>query len=94
MDIVDPDARRAPLWIEIVERMLRGEIDEARQLQLLAQQVIDAAAAPAGELAGFKALGSVYGVDCGPVRAPLAPVTPEQLAALRAEVTRLGFGAG
>lgn len=83
-----------PLFGRLIDHAVRGEVDEARRLQLLAQQVIDAAAGPAGELAGFKALGSVYGVDCGPVRAPLVSVDPEQLAALRAEVTRLGFGAG
>lgn len=81
-----------PLFGRLVDHAARGDLAEARRLQLLAQQVIDTAAAPAGELAGFKALGSLYGVGCGPVRAPLASVTPEQLAALRAEVTRLGFG--
>ncbi len=81
-----------PLFRRLIEHAGRGELAEARQVQLLAQQVIDTAARPAGELAGFKALGSVYGVDCGPCRAPLASLDREQLTALRTEVTRLGFG--
>jgi N-acetylneuraminate lyase len=83
-----------PFFRRLLEHAVRGDLARARELQLLAQQVIDTAAAPAGELAGFKALGSVYGVDCGPCRRPLRSVGPEQLAALRAEVTRLGFGLG
>ncbi|MEO3793023.1 dihydrodipicolinate synthase family protein [Nonomuraea sp. B10E15] len=82
----------APLFRRMLDHAARGELAQAQECQLLAQQVIDAAGRPAGELAGFKALGSVFGVDCGPCRAPLASLGPERLAALRAEVARLGFG--
>lgn len=81
-----------PLFSQLLDHAARGELAEAQEYQLRAQQVIDAAARPAGELAGFKALGSVFGVDCGPCRPPLTSLSPEQLAALRAEVSQLGFG--
>lgn len=81
-----------PLFRQMLGDAARGDLAAAQRGQLLAQQVIDAAGRPGGELVGFKALGSVFGVDCGPCRPPLAALGPEQLATLRAEVTRLGFG--
>lgn len=81
-----------PLFTRLVDHAARGELAEARDLQQLAHRVIDAAARPAGELAGFKALGSLYGVDCGPCRSPLQSVGPEELAALQTDVAELGFG--
>ncbi|MCT2584503.1 dihydrodipicolinate synthase family protein [Actinophytocola gossypii] len=80
-----------PLFRQLLDNAVRGELDSAREEQLLAQRVIDTAARYGGELAGFKALGSLSGVDCGRCRPPLVSPGPEQVAALRAEVTELGF---
>ncbi|MGI5149693.1 dihydrodipicolinate synthase family protein [Plantactinospora sp. CA-294935] len=81
-----------PLFRQMLDDAARGELAKAQEYQLRAQQVIDAAARSGGELTGFKALGSVLGVDCGPCRPPLPSLGPEQVAVLRAEVARLGFG--
>ncbi|TDD22568.1 dihydrodipicolinate synthase family protein [Nonomuraea diastatica] len=80
-----------PLFRQLLDHAARGELAKARECQMLAQQVIDAAARYGGELAGFKALGSLSGVDCGGCRPPLVSPGPEQVAALGAEVTGLGF---
>jgi len=80
-----------PLFRRMLEHAAGGDLDRARESQLLAQQVIDAAARYGGELAGFKALGALSGVDCGRCRPPLVSPGPEQVAALHAEVTGLGF---
>lgn len=80
-----------PLFRRMLDHAARDELADARECQLLAQQVIDAAARYGGELAGFKALGSLSGVDCGRCRPPLVSPGPEQVAALHAEVTALGF---
>lgn len=80
-----------PLFRRLLDHAARGELVEARECQVLAQQVIDAAAQYGGELAGFKAMGSLTGVDCGGCRPPLVSPGPEQVAALHAEVTGLGF---
>ncbi|TWD84622.1 N-acetylneuraminate lyase [Kribbella amoyensis] len=80
-----------PLFKRLLGEVDRGDLAAARESQLLAQQVIDVAGRYGGELAGFKALGSLSGVDCGPCRPPLVSPGPDQVAALHAEVTKLGF---
>ncbi|SDT33114.1 dihydrodipicolinate synthase family protein [Jiangella sp. DSM 45060] len=80
-----------PLFRRLLDHAARGEVEQARAAQQLAHQVIDAASRYGGELAGFKALGALTGVDCGACRPPLVSPGPEQLAVLRAEVTELGF---
>lgn len=80
-----------PLFRRLLDHAARGELERARELQYLVQQVIDAASRYGGELAGFKALGALTGVDCGTCRPPLVSPGPEQLAVLRTEMTELGF---
>ncbi|MDQ7905695.1 dihydrodipicolinate synthase family protein [Phytohabitans sp. ZYX-F-186] len=80
-----------PLFRQLLDHAARGELAEAQECQLLAQQVIDAAARHGGELTGFKAMGALFAVDCGGCRPPLVSPGPERAAALRAEVTALGF---
>lgn len=80
-----------PHFRQMLDHAARGELAKAQEYQLLAQQVIDVASRYGGELAGFKALGALYGVDCGGCRPPLTSPGPEQVAALRADVTGLGF---
>lgn len=80
-----------PFFRRLLDHAVRGELAQARECQLMAQQLIDAATRYGGELAGFKALGSLLAVDCGPCRPPLVSPGPADLAALRDELTRLGF---
>jgi N-acetylneuraminate lyase len=44
-----------------------------------------------GGLAGFKAVMEWFGVDCGPVRAPLDNLTVERKNQLRADLEAIGF---
>lgn len=44
-----------------------------------------------GGLRASKAVMNLIGADCGPVRLPLKPLTPEEENALRAELSRIGF---
>lgn len=81
----------APLYLRMLEHAERNRMQAARECQYLAQRVIEAAARYGGELAGFKALGSLVGVDCGPCRPPLVSPDEEGLRALRKEMTELGF---
>lgn len=86
----------APLYLRMLRHVERGETERARRCQLLAQATIDAVAGYGGELAGFKAATKLTGLDCGPCRPPVTSLDEARLAALRAELTRLGFlpGAG
>ncbi|TMR15305.1 hypothetical protein ETD86_27575 [Nonomuraea turkmeniaca] len=81
-----------PLFRQMLDHAAKGDLAAAQRLQLQAQQVIEIAGRYGGELAGFKALGSLFAVDCGPCRQPLVSPGSHELAGLRAEVTRLGFG--
>jgi N-acetylneuraminate lyase len=44
-----------------------------------------------GVIPAAKSVMATFGVECGPVRPPLRPITPAQEETLRAELTDLGF---
>ena len=58
--------------------------------QQRAMKMIDTLLATCGR-AGLKAMWQMVGVDCGPVRAPLAQASPEQIEELRKRLDAIGF---
>lgn len=82
----------APLYARLLAANEAGRSKEARTLQ---DQAIRMIAICNGigvtHLAASKALMAMLGVDCGPVRLPLAQPSPEQLAALRTRLVEIGF---
>jgi N-acetylneuraminate lyase len=84
----------APLYVRLMEAMAAGEMDAARDLQRTSRQMIAAIRGVAGSfLPAAKAVMAMVGLDCGPVRPPLAALAPEQTEALREGLERLGFEA-
>ncbi|MDP0496080.1 MAG: dihydrodipicolinate synthase family protein [Verrucomicrobiota bacterium JB024] len=82
----------SPLYLRILKALENGHPDEARALQDLAISMIDICnSAGVTHLAASKALMGMLGVECGPVRLPLANPTPRQLSAMRDKLEALGF---
>lgn len=82
----------SPLYLHLLASLAAGDHAQARALQ---DQAIAMIAACNGigvtHLAASKAVMSWLGVDCGPVRSPLAQPTSRQLEELRTKLEAIGF---
>ena len=65
-------------YLRLIRAFESGDITAARAAQLEATEMVKTLAS-FGFLAASKAVMSLIGVDCGPVRAPLRNLTPAQL---------------
>ena len=79
-----------PLGHGIFDAFQKGDLEEARRLQLVSAKLISVYRSYGGPGA-MKALMKMVGIDCGPVRAPLAQLSRVEFAAMQAEVEALGF---
>jgi N-acetylneuraminate lyase len=80
----------APVYHRVMEAFARGDLETARRHQMLSIQIIAVMARHGGLPAG-KAMMSLVGIDCGPVRPPLQNLSREQFATLRQELQNAGF---
>jgi N-acetylneuraminate lyase len=71
----------APHYHRIIRAFESGDLAKARTLQLQSAEMIQTLNS-FGFMAASKAVMSLVGVDCGPVRAPIRNLTPGQLDAL------------
>ena len=82
----------APVYLRLLEAHRNGDEATARKLQDAAIQMIAICnGVGVTHLAASKALMPMLGMDCGPVRQPLAQPTPNQIATLRARLDEMGF---
>lgn len=82
----------APLYLRLLAALSAGDRAQARVLQDQSIAMIAACnSVGATHLAASKSLMAWLGVDCGPVRAPLASPTRPQLAELRGKLEDIGF---
>ena len=72
----------APWFHPVLDAFGRGDLEEARQSLHSARQLITRLH-PTNVLAASKGLMGFLGVDCGPVRPPLRPLTAGELITLR-----------
>ncbi len=80
----------APLYHRIIAAFERGDLKAARAEQSRAQAFISILHRHGGLVAGKAAMRFV-GVDCGGVRPPLRPLSPEQQQHLRRDLEDAGF---
>ena len=79
----------APLYVKLIDAFERGDLAEARRLQSLsiaAIRLLLSHGHPA-----FKALMSLIGPECGPVRLPLVTLAPDGRERLRRELDAIEF---
>ena len=81
----------APLFRRVLTAAGRGDLAAARDEQARAAELV-AVMFRLGYLPAAKELMRMRGLDLGPVRLPLANLTPEQVTTLRQELARLGGG--
>ncbi|MFP4058120.1 MAG: dihydrodipicolinate synthase family protein [Candidatus Brocadiia bacterium] len=80
----------APLFLRVLEAYRAGDLARARAEQARAAEMVATLAAHGG-VPVFKAAMRLAGFDCGPVRLPLRDLGGDQVAALRADLERIGF---
>ena len=82
----------APLYHRVIHAFDAGDMATARREQMRAVELVRALLrfGPAFMAAG-KAMMSRLGIECGAVRSPLRPLSPEQATQLDEQLTRLGF---
>ena len=80
----------APLYHKIIAAHQAGDASTAQALQMKSVKLVQFLL-QCGVLAGGKALMSLIGADCGPVRPPVRNLTSEQRARLFSQVEALGI---
>jgi N-acetylneuraminate lyase len=81
-----------PLYQRVIHAFDAGDMPQARREQMRAVELVRTLLrfGPSFMAAG-KAIMSRLGIDCGPVRSPLRPLTVDQASQLDEQLTRLGF---
>jgi len=80
----------APIYDRVRVAVEGGDLAEARLWQLRALEMIAAMFGTCGR-ASLKTMMEMVGIDCGPVRRPIDPATPEQVAMLRKRLDEMGW---
>ena len=75
----------------ILKAWEEGNIEEARQLQNFAQEVINVICHYRGNIVGGKRIMKFIGLDLGPNRTPFQNITDEEEKALKAELDAIDF---
>mgnify|MGYP000866746329 CR=1 FL=1 len=78
----------APLYLRMIEQFRAGNLAEAQRCARKAVALVDVLM-EFGAMAAGKAIMSLAGVDCGPVRAPLARITPARQQELFERIAKL-----
>ena len=75
----------------ILKAWEEGNIEEARELQNFAQEVINVICHYRGNIVGGKRIMKLIGLDLGPNRTPFQNITDEEEKALKAELDAIDF---
>ena len=79
------------VYAGIFKSMRAGDLQKARELQLLSVKAVEVIIKYGGGVRGGKAIMNLIGVNCGECRPPFAPMTQEEYASLRTDLENLGF---
>lgn len=80
----------APIYDRVRVAVTAGDFEEARLWQGRALAMIRAMFATCGR-SSLKVMMTMAGIECGPVRRPLDPATPRQIADLREQLEKMGW---
>ena len=80
----------APLYNAIIDAFKSGNMEKARELQLISVNIVRACCKFRGQ-AGFKAVMKMIGLDCGPNRLPVQTCDADEIRALESELRTTGL---
>ncbi len=81
----------APVYLRIMECVRKGDLKEARRLQMISVEVVKIIIRHGGGVRGGKAIMNILGIDCGTCRRPLTPWGENELDTLRKELEAINF---
>jgi len=79
------------IYNDLISHFNNGNMEKARELQILSQDIISLMPKYHGSIVFGKAVMNIIGIDCGPNRLPLKTLSPNELKELRKDLTALGF---
>ncbi len=79
------------LYNEIIKHFNNGNIEEARELQILSQNYISLMPKYNGSIVFGKAIMNILGIECGPNRLPLKNLKDKELLQLEKDLKQVGF---
>lgn len=80
----------APIYDRVRLAAEGGDLEEARLWQARALEMLGAMFGTCGR-ASLKVMMEMVGIDCGPVRRPIDPASPQQADALRKKLEEMGW---
>lgn len=80
----------APIYDRVREAVLSGDFQEARKWQARALQMVEAMFETCGR-SSLKVMMQMVGINCGPVRRPISPVSEKQVEGLRRRLDEMGW---
>lgn len=80
----------APLYDNVRNALSVGDFEQARVWQARALEMIGAMFGTCGR-SSLKVMMQMVGIDCGPVRRPIDPASPQQIEALRKRLDEMGW---
>ncbi len=80
----------APIYLKMIEAYKQGDLEQAATWQQRSRELVDLLNKYGG-LATGKAIMQIIGIDCGPTRMPLKPLSLEQTQALEADLHAIHF---
>ena len=81
----------APVYLRIMECVRKGDLEEARRLQMISVEVVKIIIRHGGGVRGGKAIMNLMGIECGTCRRPLTPWEDNELETLRKELESIDF---
>ena len=79
------------VYTEIIKHFETGKMQEARDLQILSQDIIGLMPKYHGSIVFGKAVMKICGIDCGPNRLPLKNLSADEYVSLEKDLRQLGF---
>ena len=79
------------MQVAIGKAWAEGNLEKARELQNYSQAVINVICNFRGNIVGGKRIMKLIGLDLGPNRVPWRNITPEEEAALKAQLEEIDF---
>ena len=80
----------ADLYLRMIAAHRAGDLETARQCAAKSADMV-AVLLKHGVLRTGKATMAMIGIDCGPTRSPVAPLTPDEIVAVRRSYERIAF---
>ncbi|MDZ7633446.1 MAG: dihydrodipicolinate synthase family protein [Bacteroidales bacterium] len=81
----------APLYYDLWDAFIEGDLDRARTLQQYSVAVVDILVRYRGSTVAGKNIMDLIGINCRPCRLPLRDLSANEKASLKKDLTEIGF---